>query len=118
MGVSLDKSRLLVEVNDSETQADITLAHSQPTTFTTTRNDRYPTTTLNSHSIPRKPHSPTTQLVNRLFSKSYLTPAHLTGERRDKLKSDFKEIIEGAKLDWVDKDVSVVSLVISRELHR
>ncbi|KAK8844700.1 hypothetical protein IAR55_006549 [Kwoniella newhampshirensis] len=47
------------------------------------------------------------QLINRLFSKSYLTPAHLTGEGRTKLESELRKIISGADHEWLNKEKGI-----------
>ncbi|WWC57668.1 uncharacterized protein I303_100202 [Kwoniella dejecticola CBS 10117] len=43
------------------------------------------------------------QLVDRLFSKSYLTSAHLSASDRGELEGNLRGIIRSAPLEWVDK---------------
>ncbi|WWD22748.1 hypothetical protein CI109_107241 [Kwoniella shandongensis] len=47
------------------------------------------------------------QLIRRLFSKSYLTPAHLSEENRIKLDAELRKIIRGADHDWIDEEKGI-----------
>lgn len=54
--------------------------------------------------------SPVTEdgVVDRILSKSYLTEAHLNGERRVEFIKKLHEIIRSGDKEWVDKEVRIV----------
>jgi SAM-dependent methyltransferase len=47
------------------------------------------------------------QVVERLFSKSYLTEAHLNGDKRVQFDKDVRRIIREGDKEWVDNEVSI-----------
>ncbi|WVW81347.1 hypothetical protein I302_103338 [Kwoniella bestiolae CBS 10118] len=47
------------------------------------------------------------ELIDRLFSKSYLTSAHLSPADREKLETQIRGIVRDAQHDWVDKDKGI-----------
>nr|XP_019014097.1 uncharacterized protein I206_00179 [Kwoniella pini CBS 10737]OCF52878.1 hypothetical protein I206_00179 [Kwoniella pini CBS 10737] len=49
------------------------------------------------------------QLIDRLFSKSYLTSAHLSSKDRENLEIELRNIIKSAPHEWIDKEVSIIS---------
>lgn len=51
------------------------------------------------------------QLVDRLFSKSYLTEAFLSGDERAQFEQRLRKTIRDGEKEWVDEDVSTVSVV-------
>ncbi|TXT10672.1 hypothetical protein VHUM_02177 [Vanrija humicola] len=55
--------------------------------------------------------SPVTEdgVVDRVLSKSYLTEAHLKGERRTEFIERLREIIRNGDKEWVDKENGVFS---------
>ena len=48
------------------------------------------------------------QLVDRVFSKSYLTEKFLSGERRVQFEKDLRETIRNHDKVWIDKEASVL----------
>lgn len=46
------------------------------------------------------------QVVDRLFSKSYLTEAHLNGDKRVQFEKDVRKIISDGPHEWIDEKVS------------
>lgn len=47
------------------------------------------------------------QLVNRLFSKSYLTETYLSGEKRSKFEHDLRDTIRSGDKEWINKEEGV-----------
>jgi SAM-dependent methyltransferase len=46
------------------------------------------------------------QLVDRLFSKSYLTEAHLNGDKRVQFEKELRKAIQEGNKEWIDKEAS------------
>lgn len=46
------------------------------------------------------------QLVQRVFSKSYLTEQYLSGEAREQFEQKLRSIIRDQKKTWIDEHVS------------
>ncbi|WRT63286.1 uncharacterized protein IL334_000190 [Kwoniella shivajii] len=55
-------------------------------------------------------------LIDNLFSKSYLTPAHLSGDKRQKLDSDLRNIIREADHEWINKDKGIFVFKYSTDI--
>ncbi|WWD06257.1 hypothetical protein V865_004344 [Kwoniella europaea PYCC6329] len=47
------------------------------------------------------------ELIDRLFSKSYLTSAHLSPTDREKLENHLRGIMKNAKHEWVDEEKGI-----------
>jgi hypothetical protein len=47
------------------------------------------------------------QLVERLFSKSYLTEAYLNGQKRVDFERNLRTIINNSEKEWVDEKASL-----------
>jgi hypothetical protein len=46
------------------------------------------------------------QLVDRVFSKSFMTPTHLHGQARTDFEASLRKLIREADKEWVDQPVS------------
>lgn len=46
------------------------------------------------------------QLVDRVFSKSFMTPTHLNGQARTDFEASLRKLIREADKEWVDQPVS------------
>jgi len=45
------------------------------------------------------------QLVERLFTKSYLTEAHLNGEKREQFERELRKTVREGNKEWIDEKV-------------
>ena len=45
-------------------------------------------------------------MVDRIFSKSYLTQSHLSGQKRDDFEVELRRLIQQGDKKWIDKEVS------------
>lgn len=55
------------------------------------------------------------QVVDRVFSKSYMTEGHLNGEKRKQVEQQLRKVIREGDKEWVDKDVSGVLCELTSE---
>lgn len=55
------------------------------------------------------------QVVDRVFSKSYMTEANLTGDKRKQVEEQIRKVIQEGDKEWVDKEVSGGSTSISQQ---
>lgn len=60
------------------------------------------------HTIPWSVGITESGVLDRLFSKSYLTEQHLNGERREEFINKVKGIVSQAPHQWIDKEVSYI----------
>jgi hypothetical protein len=56
------------------------------------------------------------QLVQRVFSKSYLTEQYLSGEAREQFEQKLRGIIRDQKKTWIDEKVSLDDLDVTAYL--
>lgn len=59
------------------------------------------------HTIPWSVGITEDGMLDRLFSKSYLTEQHLNGERREEFIRKIRDIVRQAPYEWIDKEVSL-----------